>query len=298
MDWEGFFSMPEPNSKWVDRNEYPFQDHYLDLAMGKMHYVDEGQGHPIVMVHGTPEWSFGYRHLIRGLSKNYRCIACDHIGFGLSEKPANWSYLPEAHAKNLTDLIDYLNLKDLTLIVHDYGGPIGLSYAIDHPENISHLILMNTWMWSLNHDSHFTGTKLFAGRLGRFLYEHLSFSARVILPLSMGSQSKLMRQTHQQYLKPWRTPEERHGTWVFARELIGSSSWYDSLWQRRSSLRDKPALILWGMKDFAFRKVELEKLESVFHNPTIETFEDTGHFIAEELGPKLIPFVMNFLETN
>jgi haloalkane dehalogenase len=284
------------NSNWVDRIEYPFAEHYLNLSMGRMHYVDEGQGRPIVMVHGTPEWSFGYRYLIKGLSKNFRCIACDQIGFGLSDKPANWSYLPEDHAKNLTDLIGALDLKDITLIVHDYGGPIGLSYAVDHPENIHGLVLMNTWMWSLDNDPHFTGTKMFSGAAGRFLYEKMSFSARVILPLAMSDKSKLTRQIHQQYLKPWRTPAERHGTWILARELIGSSSWYNSLWDKRDCLQDIPALILWGMKDFAFRQIELEKLKKVFNHKTVQTFDGIGHFVNEELGDNLTPIICDFLE--
>lgn len=109
---------------WIDRKEYPFKSHFLQLEMGKMHYIDEGSGEPIVMVHGNPTWSFLYRHLIKGLSKNYRCIAIDNIGFGLSDKPADWSYYPEDHAKNLYLLIEKLDLKGITLIVQDWGGPI------------------------------------------------------------------------------------------------------------------------------------------------------------------------------
>lgn len=217
-------------ANWVDRSEYPFTGHYLDLPMGRMHYVDEGQGRPVVMV-------------------------------------------------------------------HDYGGPIGLSYAIDHPENIHSLVVMNTWMWSLENDPHFTGTQMFAGPLGRFLYERLAFSARVMLPLAMGDKSKLTRPIHAHYLKPWQTPAERHGTWIFAREIIGSSRWYDSLWQKKANLQDIPALILWGMKDIAFRVEELEKMKSVFHSKSITTFDRIGHFVAEELGDDLAPLVTQFLES-
>lgn len=123
------------NVQWIDREEYPFKSNFLQLEMGKMHYIDEGRGPPIVMVHGNPTWSFLYRHLVKGLSKKYRCIAIDHIGFGLSDKPMEWSYLPEEHAKNLNVLIEKLDLKDITLIVQDWGGPIGLSYAISKHAN-------------------------------------------------------------------------------------------------------------------------------------------------------------------
>jgi haloalkane dehalogenase len=113
------------DTSWIDRNEYPFASHYFETPAGKLHYVDEGKGQPVVMLHGNPTWSFLYRNLIKQLSPHYRCIAPDHIGFGLSDKPVDWSYLPEEHAKNLAALIEHLGLKDITLVVGDWGGPIG-----------------------------------------------------------------------------------------------------------------------------------------------------------------------------
>jgi haloalkane dehalogenase len=189
-----------------------------------------------------------------------------------------------------------LNLKNFTLIVHDYGGPIGLAYAVEHAQNIHSLVLMNTWLWSLNHDAHFNGTRLFAGGLGRFLYEKMAFSARVMLPSAMGDRSLLTRPLHQQYLKAWRTAAERHGTWIFAREITGSSGWYESLWEKRAALQDTRALIVWGLKDFAFRTVELEKLKTIFCDPQVVTLENTGHFVPEELREQLPPIVSAFIE--
>lgn len=283
---------------WLDRVEFPFTSRSFSLPAGRMHYIDEGQGRPLVMVHGTPEWSFAYRHLVKVLSPSYRCIAMDHLGFGLSDKPVGWSYLPQDHAANLAALIDSLNLDGITLVVHDFGGPIGLSYAIDHPERVRNLVVMNTWMWPLDDDPHFTGSKLFHGALGRFLYEHLAFSARVMLPSAMGDKSKLTRSVHRHYLKPWRTAAERHGTWVLAREVIGSSAWYASLWQRRERIRDLPALILWGMKDFAFRQRELERMAAVFRTPQVKAYESYGHFLTEELGPDLAAEIALFLAST
>ena len=118
------------NITWLNEQEYPFKPHYFDVGPGRIHYVDEGSGETVVMVHGSPVWSFIYRHLIKGLQANYRCIALDHLGFGLSDKPQKWIYTPEAHSDNLTKLIEHLQLKDITLVVHDFGGPIGLHYAI------------------------------------------------------------------------------------------------------------------------------------------------------------------------
>src|SRR5262249_20412588 len=131
------------NTDWIDRTEYPFTSRYLDLDAGRMHYVDEGEGHPIVMVHGTPDWSFLYRHLIKPLSVGYRCIAPDHLGFGLSDKPIGWGYRPADHARNLRALIDHLGLERYTLVVHDFGGPIGLACAIERPEQVERLVISN-----------------------------------------------------------------------------------------------------------------------------------------------------------
>jgi haloalkane dehalogenase len=103
------------NPDWIDRNEYPFASHYFQTPAGKLHYVDEGQGEVVVMLHSNPTWSFLYRKLIKRLSPHYRCIAADHIGFGLSDKPADWDYLPEERAKNLEALIKHLGLENITL---------------------------------------------------------------------------------------------------------------------------------------------------------------------------------------
>jgi haloalkane dehalogenase len=280
---------------WLDRQEYPFAPHYFTTPAGRIHYVDEGLGEPVVMVHGTPEWSFIYRRLIRCMSAQYRCIAPDHLGFGLSDKPAAWSYLPADHADNLQALIDHLELSDMTLIVHDYGGPVGVSYAINRPENVRRIVIMNSWMWSLQGDPAYERARLFSGALGRFAYERLAFSPRVMMPLAMGDRSKLTRAIHRQYLEALPTPQARHGTWVLARELLGSSVWYDQLWRQRSRIQHLPALILWGMKDFAFKAKELERWREVFPNASVQTYREIGHFVQEELGAQICEPVMSFM---
>src|SRR5690349_10562936 len=133
---------------WLDRQAYPFTPRRLKLAAGTVSYLDEGRGDPLLFVHGTPTWSFEYRHLIRALAPRHRCIAPDHLGFGLSERPADLPYTPEAHARVLAEFVDKLGLGRFTLVVHDFGGPIGLPLALDHPERVRGLVLLNTWMWS------------------------------------------------------------------------------------------------------------------------------------------------------
>ncbi|MEO0565125.1 MAG: alpha/beta fold hydrolase, partial [Chloroflexota bacterium] len=219
------------NPSWLDTTAYPFTPKTFTAPDGRMSYVDEGEGDVIVMVHGTPTWSFLYRHLIRDLSAGYRVIAPDNLGFGLSEHPDGYSYRPQDQARNLTALIDSLNLPAFTLVVHDFGGPIGLSYAVERPEQIKRLVLLNTWMWSLADDRE----KVMVGRmlgspLGGFLYRRFGFSANVILPSAYGDKAKLTPEIHAQYKAPLATPAERESTFAYARALMDSADWYDGLW--------------------------------------------------------------------
>ena len=286
-------------TSWIDKEEYPFQSRHLELEMGRLHYVDEGEGNPIVMVHGTPTWSFEYRHLIKGLSNRYRCVAMDHVGFGLSDKPSDWSYRPEAHARNLEALIESLGLEDITLVVHDFGGPIGLSYAIRHPEKVKQLVIMNSWMWSLKDQAKFKWSSRFlGGPIGRLLYRQINFSPKVLMKMLVGDKSKLPKHIHDHYLKALPTPRERKGTWVFAKELVASSDWYSSLWSERGSIDDVPTLVIWGMKDSTFTQRELERWESFLTNAQTIQLDDIGHFVAEEMGNRLTSLVADFLEVQ
>ena len=259
-------------SDWVDRNLYPFESHYIDVDGGRMHYVDEGTGPVVVLVHGTPTWSFLYRSLIRDLSRDHRVIALDHIGFGLSDKPAQWSYRPGDHARNLETLIERLALRDVTLIVHDFGGPIGLSYATRHPENVRALVLFNTWLWSLEGTPAEKLSRFMAGGIGRFLYTRLNFSPKVIIKAAFGDKSKLTREVHRHYISVFPTSSERQAPWMLAKELIGSSDWYTSLWNQRERFAGKPSLVLWGMKDPAFKADALARWTSTLTSAHVVQF--------------------------
>lgn len=284
---------------WIDREEYPFESHFLELEMGKLHYIDEGSGEPVLMLHGNPTWSFLYRHLIKGLSKNYRCVAVDHIGFGLSDKPLDWSYYPEDHAANITCLIEELDLKGLTLIVQDWGGPIGLSYAVGSPEGVKRLIVMNSWMWSVKGDPYYEMFSSFMGGwIGRFLIRRFNFFVRVLMKKLMGEPSRLTAEIHRHYLKALERPEDRKGCWTFPKRIIGSSDWLESLWSQRGAIEDKPALILWGMRDFAFRERELNRWTGLFSNSKVVRYHDSGHFIQEEKGSELCPVIEEFLRSR
>lgn len=283
---------------WLDRGEYPFESHYLNLEMGKMHYVDEGNGETIVMVHGNPTWSFLYRHLIKDLSLEYHCVAMDHIGFGLSDKPAEWTYSPQDHSKNVASLIEKLSLKDITLVVQDWGGPIGLSYAINHPENIKRLIIMNTWMWPVNSDWYYVAFSRFTGGIiGRFLIRRYNFFVKLIMRQSYGDKKKLTEHIHQHYIKPLQKPEERKGCWILPGQILGAANWLAELWERKSVLVEIPKLVVWGMKDIAFRENELNVWAAAYPDLKVVRLENAGHYVQEEGGKDLLEPVRHFMNS-
>src|SRR6185503_4209373 len=165
---------PVSTPPWVDRDAFPFRSRFLEIAPGRrVHYVDEGQGDLLLFVHGTPTWSFEWRHVIRALSATHRCVAMDNLGFGLSDRPHDFDYTPESHARVLHAFVDRLGLRDVTLVVHDYGGPIGLPLALEQPTVVRRLVLLNTWMWSFDHDPDMVRKgKIAGGHLGRLLYRY------------------------------------------------------------------------------------------------------------------------------
>lgn len=282
---------------WIDRAEYPFTSHWMQLEAGRMHYLDEGSGPPVVLVHGTPVWSFLYRNLVKALAPTHRCIVPDHLGFGLSDKPEGWGYTPADHARNLQTLIERLGLRDITLVVHDFGGPIGLSYAVERPENVRRLVIFNTWMWSLRENREANQiSRAMSGALGRFLYKRLNFSARYLIPI-VGGDTPLPKRIHRHYIDAAPDPQSRHAMWVCARELVGSSDWYDSLWQRRQRIAHLPALLLWGLKDrgVASGVFDLARWQGLFPGAQTITYPGAGHFVQEDAAAEVAGAVRGFV---
>jgi len=269
---------------WVDRDAYPFRSRWLELAEGKIHYVDEGDGEPVLFVHGTPTWSFEYRHLIAALRGGHRCIAVDHLGFGLSDRPAAADYTPEAHAARLRAFVDKLGLRRFTLVVHDFGGPIALPLALDDPDRVERLVVLNSWMWSFADDPEMTKrARMVSGALGRFLYRRLNASLRLIVPSAYGDRRKLTKAIHRQYLAAFPDADSRERVlWALARALTGSSAFYEGLWQRRQRLAAIPTLIVWGMKDTAFRPHLLARWRRALPHATVVELAEAGHWPHEE----------------
>ncbi|PDW02844.1 alpha/beta fold hydrolase [Candidatus Viridilinea mediisalina] len=283
---------------WLDRQAYPFTSRFIEVEAGRMHYVDEGEGPVLLFVHGTPVWSFVYRNMIKALAPTYRCIAPDHLGFGLSDKPAAWSYRPADHARNLQHFIERLGLRDITLVVHDFGGPIGLAYAIEQPDNVIRLALLNTWMWSLQTNQQALQiNQILSGKFGQFLYTRLNFSPRFLIPMLAGQQ-KLSSHIHRHYINAAPTPQARHAMWVCARELIGSSDWYEALWAKREQISKHPALLLWGMADRGVSGgiFDLTRWQQILPHARTVTYQGVGHFVQEEASNQVVTELRTLLE--
>ncbi len=284
--------------QWLSTSLYPFEANYVELPEGTIHYVDEGSGEPIVCVHGTPTWSFLYRSILADLSDEYRVIAPDNLGFGLSAKPSGASYRPEDHARRLTEFLDRLELDRFTLAVHDFGGPIGLPYAIRHPETINRVVLFNSWCWSLRGNWAVRLADLIArGPVGRLFYRRFNGSPRFLLQAAWGS-GELTAEVHRHYTGPFPSPHTRIAPWVLAKELLGSSEWYDSWWTRMASISATPTLVLWGLADPTFGQDALDRWTHTLANATVVCFPDVGHFVPDEAGDRVTEAMRNFFHST
>ncbi len=281
---------------WLDRTMYPFVSRDIPLAAGVMHYVDEGAGEPIVFVHGTPTWSFLWRHAIASLRATHRVIAPDHLGFGLSEKPGDCT--PAAHAANLAELIGRLGLRRITLVAHDFGGPIAMAYALAHPENVARIAIVNSWMW--NHDDPRIRrmSRLVASPIGKWLYFGLNASPRFIIPSAYADRRKLTPAIHRHYMMPFARRRDRMATWVLGRELTGSDAFFDSLWTRRAAIGSTPLLLAWGARDPAFGTGYRDRWLAAFPHAQHVGFPNAGHFVQEEAPEELTATLASFVSAT
>lgn len=282
----------------LDRQEYPFTSHFFSINNHYMHYIDEGKGNVILFIHGTPSWSFDFRNQIKELSKTYHCIAIDHIGFGLSEKPKNYNYSTSNHALTTEQFILSKKLNNITMVVHDFGGPIGLSFAVKYPHLIKNLVVLNSWSWSVEDDPAFKKLKrILKSPILPFLYRRFNFSARYLLPASFG-EKKLSKKLKKQYSGVLATKNEREGTLAFARSLLNDQEWFEKIWDEITVLKEKPTLFLWGMKDQFISPLCLKKFETAFINHTTIKLVGCGHFPQEEESKAVTEAMAEFLNQN
>jgi haloalkane dehalogenase len=273
---------------WLDRRAYPFHPGSFDSAEGRIRYLDEGRGRPILIVHGTPSWSFEWRHVVRELAGEFRVIVPDHLGFGLSDKPRDPTILrPADHARRLRELAAALDLEDAIIVAHDFGGPIAMPLVLDDRRRVAGMVAINTWCWAGDARSRRLSA-LVRSPLGRLLYRRLNASPRWLVPMAFGDRRTLDRATHRHYLAPFGSWSERAAPWVLGVELAGSDAWYEALWSRRAELAELPLALVWGMRDPAFGPAALARWIEAFPSATVDRLPGCGHFPAEEAPDRVV----------
>ena len=289
------------------RHLYPFKSHFMDLNGFIYHYLDEGRGDSIVIVHGNPTWSFYFRELVKALSKGYRTIAPDHIGCGLSDKPApsRYNYRLKNRVDDLAGLLDFLEIRErITLIIHDWGGMIGMAYALRHPENIGRLVVLNTAAFLPPAAKRIPlRLKLIrnSGPLANLAV--LGFNLFAVGALYMASRKGLSKEVKKGFTAPYNCWNNRIATLKFVQDipLNEQDPSYELVKQaddRLGIFANLPALICWGERDFVFDLDYLNEWRRRFPNAEVHSFPDAGHYVLEDAGTEIVPLIQKFLDQH
>ena len=291
-----------PSSR-VPRSLYPFDSHFFDRDGLRYHYLDEGEGPPVVMVHGNPTWSFYYRDLIQSLRGRYRVLAPDHIGCGYSDKPSDAAYRYTL-AERICDLeafLDDLALEEpITLIAHDWGGMIAMGWAARHPERVARIVLMNTAAFHLPDDMKMPASLAFVRntRLATFMVRHFNLFSRGAS--WMAPASWLPKVVRDAYCAPYDSPDNRLATLRFVQDIPlspGDPS-YEAVTEVEKGLplfEKTPILLLWGEKDFVFKPKVLEIFERIWPHAESHRFAKAGHYVLDDAAEEIPPLVLDFL---
>jgi cis-3-alkyl-4-acyloxetan-2-one decarboxylase len=282
---------------------FPFESHYLRAGKTSLHYLDEGppEAAPLLFLHGNPTWSYLWRRPIADLSAaGRRCVAYDHMGFGRSEKPRRMSaYTLERHVENALAVIDELDLRDVTLVAHDWGGPIGLGAMLERPERLHALVLMNTWAWELpswlppfirEFRTEGLGEILALG--GNLFVESIpgGMARRDADPVMMDA-----------YRAPFPDYWSRIGTLAFPRDvpLTERDPSAADIARIQAGLAglDKPVLLVWGMRDRVFQPVFIDQWRELVPGARVVQLDDAGHYLVEDRPDAVADAVDEFVKT-
>jgi haloalkane dehalogenase len=294
-------------------DHYDFESRYQVVDGYRIHYVDEGKGETLLMVHGNPTWSYLYRHFIRDLRSDYRCIALDHLGFGYSDKPWLADYSMRAHIMRLKSFVDQLGLKDITFVGQDWGGIIGLGWAVYHKHLVKRLVILNTagfapvfremakrkgpvpWafpmLWALK-----------IPILGEIFVQGLNGFAKYLIPLATYHRERLTPEVMRGYLEPYPTWGSRRAHLKSVRQIpmLPTHPTWQLLRDIGMNLRGwpVPTQIIWGMKDPVFVPWFADKFEELLpnHRPTLR-IPDASHFLQDDTPAPIIAKIREFLSS-
>jgi haloalkane dehalogenase len=274
---------------WVPTRLYPFEDRYAEVAGSVVHYVDEGSGPPLLMLHGNPTWSFLYRNVIAGLKDRHRCIAVDHPGFGLSTPRRGYGFTPREHAEVLGQLVEQLDLTGVTLMVQDWGGPIGFAVATRQPHRFERFVIANTWAWPKADPPTQVFSRALGGPIGRRLILNRNLFVEGIL--RRATREPMPGEVMDAYRGPFPTPGSRVPIAVLPREILASRPFLAEVEAGLARLRDRPARIVWPTNDPAFRAPERRRWEALFPDHETVLIEGAGHYVQEDAPEEIVAAV-------
>jgi haloalkane dehalogenase len=293
--------MPAAND-W--RSLYPFQSHEMMLAGHRYHYVDEGSGPVLLMVHGNPTWSFYWRDLILALRDRYRVVAVDHIGCGLSDKPpaTEYSYRLAQRVADLGQLIEKLDLRQITLVAHDWGGAIGMGAAVASPGRFARFVLMNTAAFRMPkcpwpiHLCHVPG-------LGPLGVQGLNLFVRAALRTTVCKPERMTAAVKAGYLAPYDSWHNRVGVMRFVMDipLRRTHPTYETLKKIEEGLaqfRRHPVCLIWGMRDWCFTPKFLDRFLDFLPEAEVHRLADAGHYVVEDAHEQIVPLLEDFAKRH
>jgi haloalkane dehalogenase len=287
---------PRSRPEWLTPL-YPFEDRWFEVDGNTIHYVDEGNGPAVLFVHGNPTWSFLYRNIIRELRTDFRCIAVDYPGFGLSTARDGYGFTPAEHSAVVEKLVLALDLRDLTLMVQDWGGPIGLGLAGRQSDRVSALVIGNTWAWPAQGDVQLERfADLVGGPIGAFFIRYFNAFVNVFIPI--GTARTLSTDEMNAYRLPFPNRESRRPVEIFPREITASAPFLAEVEAGLARLSDRPTLIVWGERDLAFQQRHRARFEELFPRHRTVLFANARHFIQEDEPERIATEIRRLRSSN
>ncbi|MBT3386354.1 MAG: alpha/beta fold hydrolase [Desulfobacula sp.] len=285
-------------------NLYPFNSNFMNINGHDLHYIDKGEGKPVLMIHGNPTWSFYFRGLIQSLSNDFRTIALDHIGCGFSDKPdaKTYKYTLESRVQDLDTLITRLKINEkINLVLHDWGGMIGLAWAVDHPDKIDKIIITNTSGFFLPKGKRFPFRLWLIKTIKIFAIPAvLGLNVFAKGALFLGSKTKLAPDVKKGLVEPYNSWKNRIATLKFVQDIPltpndQSYALVNHVEQNLKRLDQTSLLFLWGAKDFVFDLTFLNEFKSRFPRAVTHVFHDAGHYLFEDKPEESCQLIQAFL---
>ncbi len=282
---------------------WPFAPRFFEHDGVRLHYVDEGQGEPIVLLHGNPTWGYLYRKFIPPLARTNRCVAPDYMGFGKSDKPLDKPYTLARHIENFTALMLHLDLRDITLVMQDWGGPIGLGFGVEQPERVKRLVILNTWAFRIAEGMRLAPLlDLFRQpHVGEAMVQGLNLFVEGFLPAGIYHKERL-NEIMPAYRVPFPDWNSRIGTLAFPRDIpVGdehpSTPTMGHIQDNLGKL-NVPTTIIWGMHDPAIPPPLIDAWKNVYPHAEEHRVDTASHFLQEDEPERIVSLIQDFLKRN